>query len=71
MHYYDDGDSLHDEVVTPPGGNENTVAVEVRGDSMGAMLNRWLVYYDRVYSPPTPKMLRRLCVVGLTDGRGW
>jgi transcriptional regulator with XRE-family HTH domain len=69
MHYYGNGDPLHDEAAMPPGGNENTVAVEVRGDSLGAIFNRWLVYYDRVHTPPTPDMLRRLCVVGLQDDR--
>lgn len=56
-------------VPMPPGGTPQTVAVEVRGDSLGNIFNRWLVYYDDVRDPPTPELLNHLCVVGLTDGR--
>lgn len=51
------------------GGNEKTVAVEIRGDSLGSIFNTWLVYYDDRHDPPRAELLRKLCVVGLADGR--
>lgn len=68
-HYYDGGHPPDDFAPMPPGGTEQTVAVEVRGDSLGTIFNRWLVYYDDVRTPPTPDMLRKLCVVGLASGQ--
>ena len=67
--YYGDGDPPRDHVPAPPNSNENTVAVEIRGSSLGSLFDRWLVYYDEVHTPPTTEMLRKLCVVGLPDGR--
>lgn len=53
----------------PPGGNESTVAVEVRGNSMrGVAEDGWMVYYDDRKHPPTPDLLGELCVVGLAGG---
>lgn len=68
-HYYADGQGPFDEAPMPDGGTSQTVAVEVRGDSLGSIFNTWLVYYDEVRTPPTKDMLRSLCVVGLADGR--
>lgn len=69
MHYYAFADSPDDFVPMPEGGNENTVAVEVRGSSLGSIFDTWLVYYDRVHEAPTSDMLGKLCVVGLPDDR--
>lgn len=68
-HYYDGADPPGEYVPMPPGGTDHTVGVEVRGDSLGSMFNTWLVYYDDVHDPPGAHLLRRLCVVGLEDGR--
>lgn len=57
------------EVEAPPGSTESTVAVEIRGDSLGAFFDRWLVFYDDVRRPITPDLIGRLCVVGLADER--
>jgi hypothetical protein len=56
-------------VSAPEDASESTVAVEIRGDSLGALFNEWLVFYDDVRSPVTPDLHGRLCVVGLADGR--
>lgn len=48
---------------------DTTVAVEIRGDSLGAPFDRWLVYYDDVHRPITRALHNHLCVVGLPDGR--
>lgn len=69
MHLYAFADSPNDFVPMPENGNENTVAVEVRGSSLGSIFDTWLVYYDQIHTPPTPNMLGKLCVVGLADDR--
>ena len=46
-----------------------TVAVEIRGDSLGPFFNRWLVFYDEMRNPVTDDLIGDLCVVGLEDGR--
>lgn len=58
-----------DRVPAPLSHNENTRALEVRGDSLGALFDRWLVFYDDVRSPVTPDLINKLCIVGLADGR--
>lgn len=58
-----------DEVPAVEGATDKTVAVEIRGDSLGSLFNRWLVYYDDVRRPVTSDLLRALCVVGLADDR--
>lgn len=70
-HYYGEAADPHeaDEAPMPQNGTVDTVAVEVRGDSLGSLFNRWLVYYNEVRTPPTQDMLRKLCVVGLSDGQ--
>ena len=69
MHFYAFADSPNEFVPMPPGGNDSTVAVEIRGSSLGSIFDTWLVYYDQVHTPPTPNMLGKLCVVGLADER--
>lgn len=68
-HFYAVSQGELDRVPAPKNGSKNTVASEIRGESMGPLLNRWLVYYDEVRSPVTHDMLGTLCVVGLADDR--
>lgn len=68
-HYYDGADPPNEWVPAPAGSSDTTVAVQIRGDSLGHGFNKWLVFYDQIHNPPTLEMLRRLCVVGLEDGR--
>lgn len=58
-------------VDAPEGATDNTVAVEIRGDSLGPLFDRWLVFYDDVRRPITSDtdLIGKLCVVGLVDGR--
>lgn len=69
MILYADSQGPFDEVPAPEDANELTVAVEIRGESLGSIFDRWLVYYDRVEEPPTGDLIGKLCVVGLEDGR--
>jgi DNA-binding XRE family transcriptional regulator len=63
-------DSGHlDEVTGPDGSSDATVAVEIRGDSLGTFFDRWVVFYDDVRRPVTSDLVNKLCVVGLDDGR--
>lgn len=64
-----EGQGPFDEVEAPDGATPSTVAVEVRGESLGALFDRWLIFYDDVHDPPRGRLLNRLCVCGLPDGR--
>jgi hypothetical protein len=67
--YYRVGHEDLEEVPAPDNANDHTVAVEVRGKSLGPALESWLVYYEDVRSPITPDLHNQLCVVGLADDR--
>ncbi len=67
-HYFAQ-DAALDEVPAPMGSTDSTVAVEIRGDSLGTFFDRWLVFYDDVHRPVTAELINKLCVVGLDDGR--
>lgn len=68
-HLYGDSQGPLDEVPAPDNATPQTVAVEIRGDSLGPMFDGWLAYYDDVRSPVTDDLIGRLCVVGLEDDR--
>lgn len=61
-----DGD---DTVEAPSDSPPETVAVHVRGESLGAGFDRWIALYARREDPITEDMIGRLCVVGTDDGR--
>jgi transcriptional regulator with XRE-family HTH domain len=68
-HFYEQGQGPFDEAPAVEGTNNQTVAVEIRGDSLGSLFDRALVYYDDVRRPVTDDLIGKLCVVGLRDGR--
>jgi hypothetical protein len=68
-HFYADGQGPFDEVPAPDGASANTVAVQVRGHSLGALFDNWLVFYDDVRDPPGDDLVGHMCVCGLSDGR--
>ena len=47
----------------------STVAVQIRGHSLGALFDNWLVFYDDIRNPPDDSLVGRMCVVGVSDGR--
>jgi hypothetical protein len=58
-----------DEVDAPINATDRTVAVQIRGRSLGELFDRWYAYYDDVRTPFTEDLVGHLCVVGLTDDR--
>lgn len=68
-HYYAVSQGDLDRVPAPPDFDAYTVAVEIKGDSIGPLFNQWLIFYDDVRSPVTPDLIGRLCVIGLMDDR--
>ena len=68
-HFYADGQGPFDEVAAPDAASTRTVAVQVRGHSLGALFDNWLVFYDDVRDPPGDDLIGLMCVCGLSDGR--
>lgn len=69
MILHSEGQGVDENVPAPEGATKKTVAAVIRGSSLGELFDQWLVYYDQIRTPPTPDMIGRLCVVGLSDGR--
>lgn len=68
-YYYASATDPLDWVPPVEDGTDDTVAVQIQGDSLGSFFDQWLVYYDEIRSPVTPDLLGRLCVVALLDDR--
>jgi SOS-response transcriptional repressor LexA len=69
LSYFHNPDGPIDWVPAMDGATPDTVAAEIRGDSLGSLFDQWLVYYDEVRRPVTPDLIGKLCVVGLPDDR--
>jgi hypothetical protein len=67
--YGEASDNPSEVVQAPQGASPDTVAVEIRGESLGAGFNGWLAFYDDRREPITSDLMGRLCVVSLPDGR--
>lgn len=68
-HFYAVSQGELERVPAPDYATARTVAVEIRGKSLGPFFDRWLVFYDDVRSPITDDLIGALCVVGLNDDR--
>lgn len=65
-----DGDATLSEVEAPPGSSDDTVAVEVEGDSMAGQADDGsILYFDERHDPPDSSFIGKLCVVWCEDGR--
>jgi hypothetical protein len=69
LHFYAVAPEDLDEIEVPKLATESTVALEIRGKSMGAHFNHWFLLYDDLRRRPTPELVGALCVVALQDGR--
>ncbi|MFL5063434.1 MAG: phage repressor protein [Xanthobacteraceae bacterium] len=67
--YHHDAQGPFEHEPAPDGSTESTVAVIIKGDSLGSLFEDWLVFYDDVRAPVTSDLIGKLCVVGLADGR--
>lgn len=66
----DVGQGPYAEIEAPADATPHTVAVEVRGTSMGGRLEDGdYVFYDDRREPVTDDLVGRLCVCGLEDGQ--
>lgn len=68
-HYYALPPDELDTVPAPENASPQTVAVEIRGSSLGPMFDRWIAFYDDVRRPATDDLIGKLCVIGLSDER--
>jgi transcriptional regulator with XRE-family HTH domain len=66
---FGEGQGPFDEVDAPLWANEKTVAVRIRGTSLGRLLDGWLAFYDDRRDPPDETTIGSLCICGLADGR--
>lgn len=64
-------DGERDTVECPTDAPEETVAVVIRGDSLGPGFNRWYALFARREDPigRDSRLIGKLCVVGTADGR--
>lgn len=67
--FFEEGQGPFGEAPSIDGAMPSTVAVEIRGTSLGPIFDRWLAYYDDLRTPPTSDLVGKLCVVGLEDER--
>lgn len=58
-----------DMAPTIAGATPKTIALEIRGTSLGDWFDRWFVYIDDERKPPAPELVGQPCVVWLADGR--
>lgn len=68
-HFYALAPDELDSVPAPDGSTPQTVAVEIRGSSLGPLFDRWLAFYDDARRPLTEDLVGQLCVAGLSDER--
>jgi transcriptional regulator with XRE-family HTH domain len=68
-HFYAEGQGPYEEIDAPHDARPQTVAVQVRGHSLGPLFDNWLIFYDDVRNPPDDSLIGRMCVCGLSDGR--
>ncbi|SEE60251.1 repressor LexA [Rhizobiales bacterium GAS188] len=68
-HFYDQAQGPFGEIAAPQGSTDETVAVRIKGESLGNMFDGWFAVYDDRREPVTPDLHGQLCVVGLPDGR--
>ena len=58
-----------EEVLAPSTATAATVALEIQGDSLGDLFDRWLLFFDDVRTRVRPDSLDTAAVCGLRDGR--
>lgn len=64
---FGEGQGPFGEIRAPDWATDKTVAVHVRGTSLGALLDGWYALYDDRRDPPDHSLAGKLCIVGLPD----
>ncbi len=64
-----DGQGPFEEVEAPLWATDKTVAVRIRGTSLGVHFNGWLAFYNDRRDPPDESLIGQLCICGLAGGR--
>lgn len=67
--FYGTAQGPFDEVEAPSGATDKTVAVRIRGTSLGKPFNNWLAFYDDRKDPPDESLYGELCVCELPGDR--
>lgn len=57
-----------DYISAPEGVVPGEGLIEITGNSLGPLFDRWYAVVDEVRHPPTTDLIGQLCVVGLADG---
>lgn len=68
-HHYDAAQGPFEQVQKPDTAPFARAAMEIRGESLGAFFDRWLVFVNDRIENPGPDLVGQLCAVGLADGR--
>lgn len=66
---FNDAQGPFDEVDAPAWANDHTVAVRIRGTSLGMLFDGWIAFYDDRKDPPDESLLGRVCICGLANDR--
>ena len=67
-HFYADGQGPFDDVDAPLDSKPTTVAVQIRGHSLGVLFDNWLVFYDDIHNPPDDSSLGACASAGSATG---
>ena len=57
-----------DYIPTRDGWGPKTAAVQIKGESLGRLFDRWYAIYDEVRDPPTDDLIGELCICETGDG---
>jgi transcriptional regulator with XRE-family HTH domain len=66
--HFDSEQHVIGKIDAPDWANDNTVAVTVRGTSLGRLLDGWAALYDDRRDPPDDSLIGALCVVQIEGG---
>ena len=64
-----DAQGPFDEVTAPSWATDKTVAVRIRGTSLGKLFDGWLAFYDDRRDPPDESLIGLVCICEIDDGR--
>jgi repressor LexA len=57
------------DAIAPTSATDKTVALEIQTDALGELFDRWLVFYDDVFTSMTAELVDQTCVVYVTERR--